>query len=122
MPIWMNVLNLMSKFRPTKVLLTSSGSNRVYNDSLDKVRKNTYTVENIWSSRSCRQYFCNMSVPQSDYSLRQYEIQTSNLIIHSLDRYQSQGHAKDVQQLISLTKMKGSSHSDGVMDVELPLP
>lgn len=32
-------------------------------------------------------------------------------------RYQSQDHAKDVQQQISLTGMRGSSHSDGELSV-----
>ncbi|KAK7837099.1 hypothetical protein CFP56_021697 [Quercus suber] len=36
-----------------------------------------------------------------------------------LFKYQSQDHAKDEQQLISLTKMKGSSHSSGELDDEV---
>ena len=82
-----------------------------YTTSHDKVGFKTYTVEDIGCSRSCRRSYATGSV---SLSLSLYE-----QLIWWDYRYQSQDHAKDEQQLISLTKMKGSSHSSGELDDEV---
>lgn len=70
----------------------------------------TYTVENLRSSRSCQ--------PDGEKKSASF-IQVDStffitIISHLYYSYQSQDRAKDEQQPIALTMMKGFSHSSGV--------